>query len=549
MFIRHRVLPAVGLAAAALMAAGAAQAAGLVAAGNAFHISGSTALDNQIKDALLLPSTAGGPCSANTISVYTDAPVLAGGGGNITKAHQTTIVCTLANPIGSGLPAGTVVAFTKESNGGSNEGTFYPASQNTLAFFDATQAPTGCTNVGAINAGTYWTHQQKITTEFDGCSGVIIQAIPDVGVADEDPALFNIGQQAISASLINNLNTTPLFQNQFAVAVTLNLYRALQRAQSLTLDDTLANMPTLTKAQISGLYSGLITSWSQILSPNGTAINSATYNNGTAVSGQVYLCRRGDNSGTNVSADVYFLRNRCNYTPSAGILAQVATPMLQVTSGGTTPCTGLPSGQTAENNGCTWAAANIADTVFGGAATGDVVSCLNAHSLPSSNTFAFGHLGATSKFDDPLGVEASGEPGTSHFRYIAIDSRKPTVLGMANGTWDYAFDNVENLWTGLSGNKLAVGNFLGTLFQSETALVDILVAQPNAQNASHVVDTNYVTGGMIDGAVSGTPVTPPATVTAVDANPTSAFTYNLTGAVNNCQVPFALSPVLSKEAL
>lgn len=547
MLIRHKVLPAVGLV--ALLAAGAAQAAGPVPAGNEYHISGSTALDNQIKDALLLPSTAGGPCnSADPVYVYTDAPVL-GSGGNITKSHQVVVICTLAKAIG-GITAGTVVGFNKESNGGSNEGTYYPATQNTLAFLDLTQTPTGCTSVGAIAAGTYWTHQQAITTEYDGCTGVIIQAIPDVGVADEDPALFNVGLQAISSAEIAKLNTTPLFQNQFAIAVSLNLYRALQRAQGLTLDDTLANMPRMTRAQISAIYAQAITSWQQVVSSTGVAINNTTYTNGVTIPNQVYLCRRGDNSGTNVSADVFFLRNRCSFTPSSGILTAVGPAMATVTSGSGSPCAGLPGGQTAENNGCTWTngaapTGNLSDTVFGGAATADVISCLHQHSI--NGTFAIGHSGATSKFDDPLGLETGSEPGSNHFRYIAIDGNKPTVAGMANGTWSYAFDNVENVWTGLTGNKLSVANFLGTLFQSTTALSDILVAQPNAQNSSHVVDANYVTGGLVDAAVAATVNTPPVSTATVESNPVSALTYYATGAVNNCQVLFPLSTSLSKE--
>jgi len=52
MHLNHKLVAALGLV--GLLAGGGAQAAGLVAAGNAFHISGSTALDNQVKDALLL---------------------------------------------------------------------------------------------------------------------------------------------------------------------------------------------------------------------------------------------------------------------------------------------------------------------------------------------------------------------------------------------------------------------------------------------------------------------------------------------------------------
>lgn len=570
------------------LAAGGTSLAAPVPAGNEFHISGSTALDNQVKDALLLPSGVGGACSAGTISVYTDAPVISNGltpatyTPNLKKSHQAVIVCQLANPIGT-LAAGTVVAFNKESNGGSNEGTYYPAAQAALSFLDLTQNPVGCTQVAGaaiapnlpanVAAGFYWTHQQQISNEFDGCTGPIVSAIPEVGLADEDPALFNLGPQAISSALIGQLNTTPLFQNQFAVAVSLNLYRALQRAQGLPLDDILADMPSLTREQIAGIYSGLIGSWAQVLSPTGAAINAAAYTAGKTIANQVYVCRRGDNSGTNVSADVFFLRNRCNYTisPSTGLLTAVAgTTMTGVTTT-VANCGALSAGQTPENNGCHWAAVNLADTVFGGAAGGDVASCLDAHSrdVPTgtagtnqtdtnTSTFAIGHLGATSTFDDALGVEATTNPtgktvvyeaGTNHWRYISIGGAKPTVLSMANGTYDYAFDNVENLWTGLAGNALAVGNFLGTLFQSTVALSDILVAQPNAKSlaAGNPVDGNYITGGLVDAAIAAALVAPPVTAAGVVANPASALTFDASGTVNNCQVPLPSGNVLSKE--
>jgi PBP superfamily domain len=530
MFTTRKLVAALGIA--GMAAAGAANAAGLVAAGNAFHISGSTALDNQIKAALLLgTTTAGGTvpaaqttCQAGTISVYTDAPPLAG--GNLTKAHQTTVVCNLNNAIGT-LPVGTTVAFTKESNGGSNEGTFFVAAQQGLNFFDATQAPVGCTNEGAIAASHYFTHQQAIATEFDGCTGPIVSIVPEVGVADEDPALFNLGLQAISSSLIAKLNTTPLFQNQFGVGVSLDLYRALQTQQGLTVgDDTLANMPSLSRAQIAGLFSGAITNWSQIVSSTGSPLTAGT----------VFTCRRGDNSGTNVSADAYFLHNRC---------ATTGTPMVTVT---TTSCAGLPTGQTAENNGCTWNSTNnINDVTFGGASTGDVVSCLDAHSR--NGTFAYGPVGTTSKFDDPNGATgAATEAGTAHFRFIAIDGNKPTVESMANGTYDYAFDNVENVFTGASGNPLAVGTYLGTLFQNVTALSDILVTQPNALSSGtgHPADTNYITGGVQDG-LTGTPNTPPVSATTIKSNPTSDFTLAAGGTVNNCQVPLTVGNSVSKE--
>ena len=526
MSINTKLLAALGLAGLA----GVAQAAGPVGAGNQFFISGSTALNNQVYDALLLTPANGGPCTAGTITIYTDAPVVAG--GNLTKAKsQANIVCTLANAIG-GVAAGTVVAFSKESSGGSNEGTFYEAAQQTLAFDDMTQAPVGCgADQGPIAAGHYFTNQQAIAHEFDGCTGPIINQIPQIGLADENPSLFNIGLQAISPALIANLNTTPLFQNQFNVAVSMPLYRALQTAQGLVLkDDTLANMPTLSRAQIAALFGGFITNWSQI----GLAAHT------------VFTCRRGDNSGTNVSADAYFLHNRCT-TDSPAMVGIVSG------SAGNGPCAGLPGGQTPENNGCTWTngaapTGNLSDKTFGGAGTGDVLLCLDAHSR--NGDFAYGPVGGTSKFDDPNGATgAAAEAGTNHWRYIAIGGNKPTVIGIGNGNYDYVFDNVENVWTGLAGHPLDVANFLGSLFQSPVALSDILVAQPNALSfPGGVVDANYVGGGLQDSFV-GTPNATPTTLAAQKANPVSAFTYDAAGTVDNCQVPLAPNGSVAKEQL
>ena len=171
------------------------------------------------------------------------------------KAHQVAITCSLAATITGGPTAGTTVAFVKESSGGSNEGTFYEATGTALNFLDVSQTPT-CTDAGAVAAAFYYTHQQAIADEQDACTGTFASLVAQIGLADEDPPLFNLGLQAISAANIAKLNTTPLFQNTFGAAVSLNLYRALQRAQGLALDDTLANMPTLHRATIASLLSG-----------------------------------------------------------------------------------------------------------------------------------------------------------------------------------------------------------------------------------------------------------------------------------------------------
>jgi hypothetical protein len=523
MFINSKWLAAAGLV--GLAAAGAAQAAGPVSAGNQFFISGSTALNNQLYDSLLL-APPNGPCKAGTISVYTDAPST--GAPNLKKAKtQVNIVCTLNAAIGT-VPANTIVAFSKESSGGSNEGTFYEAAQQALTFWDLTQAPTGCTNEGAAAAGLFYTNQQAITTEFDGCTGVAFQQIPQIGLADEDPTVFNVGPQSISSSLISKLNTTPEFLNQFGIAVSLNLYRALQAQQGLTAqDDTLAQMPTLSRAQIAGLFSGAITNWSQI---QGLAANN------------IWVCRRGDNSGSNVSADIYFLRNRCT-VPSP-------SPMVPVSQATGAPCANLPAGQSAQNNGCTWTAGaapagNLSDPVFAGASTGDVAACLDGHS--ANGDWAVGMLATTSSFDDANGAAGNEATFSNRWRFIAINGGKPTVMSMGDGTYDYGFDNVMNVNKSLAGAPLAIATYIQTQLQTPAVLADIFNTQKNAKSFPGLVaDANYVSGGVLDGAI-GTPNALPVTLANQKANPVSAFTFQISGSVNNCQVPVTPANSFTKE--
>jgi hypothetical protein len=525
--LRNSIKIALGVA--ALAATGAATAATLPAtAANSFLVSGSTALNNQFYANILagpntaFPATVSQFCTPGSITVYSN---IAPGKGGLPKAHQAVIVCT-ANAAFTGAvgPSGTI-AFAKESNGGSNEGTFNIAQNVALPIWNTTVAPTGCVAStdagigagGAVPGGFYYAHQMPFT-EFNSCTGPFTNQVPEVGLADEDPALFNVGLKVVTPTVQNNLNTQPMFQNGFGIAVSLQLYRAMQRAQGLTLDDKLADMPNLSKATIRGLYTGFTTSWTQVTSGTGVAINSTTLTNGVSISATPFLCRRGDNSGTNASVDIYFLGNRC----MAGNIA-----MKQVT---TSPanCAGLVAPETPEDNGCTWAAANLADAVFAGTSSGDVATCLNAHD--QANQFAIGALGTTSKFDDVGGLGGLADGGSNQWRYVRIDGALPTVLAQSNGTNDYAMDNVLNMNVNAVSPAVDFGNYVVQTLTTAIPLGDTLVLQPGG-------DANFVTGGLLDannpnGLSSNSPA---VTVAQVTANPVSTLTRSPSGAVNNCQ--------------
>jgi hypothetical protein len=503
---------------ASSLAAGAASAAVLpVPANSQFYISGSTALNNQLFADLL---QTGGICQAGTVSVYLD---IAAGAGGPSKSHEIAVVCNLNQALGT-LVIGNPVAFMKESNGGSNEGTNNVANAIPLTELNASVAGTCAAGV-AIAAGTYYAHQQAFT-EFDSCTN-IAAVVPTIGLADENPQLFNVGQDAILSSAIAKINSNPMFQNGFGVAVSLNLYRALQRQQGLALTDTLATMPKLSHQQIAGLYTGGI-DWSMVGDANGLAINNAAYDPAPSAPNTVFLCRRGDTSGTNVSADVFFLRNRC----SAQRLAMVAA---------TTPnanCGALPAGETPTNVGCHWVTANnLVDTTFAGSGGGDVANCIHAHD--KANQFAIGTLGVTQKFDDPNGLGGSADAvGTNHFRYVAIDGAKPTVVSQANGTYSYVMDNVINTLKTLAGNPAAAATFIQTSLTTAIPLADTFVLQPGG-------DANYVTGGILDASNPNglLPAGAPQSLAQVQANPVSPLTMSPSGAVDDCQAPIPTTTV------
>jgi hypothetical protein len=507
-------IAAVLAGASALAAAGVAVADTLpVPAAQRFYFSGSTAMDNTIK-ALFLHTGGTTPICAAGADVYTDNSLQSPVENTYKGGHNNTVVCKLNSAIGS-LTAGTVVALTKESNGGSLEGSFPIARNLTMKFIDAGTNPT-CAGSTTVAGNLSYNFTQGYTLHY-GCA-VTGNIVPSIGVADENLAAFNIGINPLTATDRSKLNYNTLAQMPFGVVVSLNLYRALQRSQGLALDDTLAHMPTLSTQQIRTIYQGGAASWAAITDASGKAINDIAYTNGVTVSSQVYLCRRGDSSGTNAAFDIRFTGNRC--------VSDAVSPMAGATTT-TANCSGLPAGETPTDRGCAWTTAtNLADTVFAGFSGGDVTNCVHAHD--KANQFAIGHVSTTSKFDDAGGLGGSADAtGSNHWRYIRIDGASPDSASMVNGSYDWAYDNILIAPKTATAEVNAVITTLLTDFtQHPELLTALLVQQPGG-------DPNYVTGPLMDQFNPlGAPVpntTPPyatgAGLAAGTVNPVSGFTY------------------------
>jgi len=481
-----------------------------VTAANRLYVSGATATDNALATLFLRTGSVAAPpvCKAGTIDVYieTAAPV--------TGSKQKAILCTLNVAVGT-IAANTNVAFLKESNGGSNEGTQVVARGAARTFLNiANDAAPACTTTAAVAANSiasYPNHQAF--TLHSVCSGLDATAHPDAGVADVNPALFTAGLTPISQAEINHLQSDSLYQPSFGVAVSQNLYRALQSAQGKnTASDTAAEMPTLTTGQVRGLFTGTIGTWDQVTSPTGTALSVKP----------VFVCRRGDDSGTQASFASYFLNERC----VSGV-----PPFVPATNG------------VSQQGGSTWSFATFgADPVFAGAGSGDVRNCLDSHN--DHDDFAVGILGTESKYDAPgsAGGSANAAAGTQQFRYVKLDGRTPNLESVANGVYDFVEENVLNrLNTTINGqsppagHKKDLADFIKNSFGDTDVIATLLVTQAHG-----------LTGGLAPALAPGVVAnTLPVSQAGVIANPVSPFSKSILGPVQDCGPAIPVAPTIA----
>lgn len=426
-----------------------------------FYISGSTAVDAGFK--VYFSLNGAGLCKTGTLNIFSDATTLKG-------ATQYMITCQSLAAIGT-IPANTNIMVVKDGSGGSLEGTnpLVIAAQQRTDYWNVDQAgpPTFINScaaaqlwsaVGEVGAGKTYPHGDPNAAFFGSCTAAKTAAItPNVGIADVNAELFTVGLESITASTISSLSGNPIYQQQFGVAVSLNLYRTLQAAQGKGFTDAAVDMPTLSLQTLRGIFginslsgTGLTTDWSQVLDDAGNAVTThdaananqtapAALNGNSAT--QIYVCRRGDSSGTMASQDAYFLQNRCQsglvpfVTPTtatntcngggvctaaqctamiaAGTSCQGSYFLVDGNPGQKQTCVAGHTYQTVpEETGCTYqtgAAGNLFDIVFAGNGTGDVDKCLHDHS--KNNSFAVGILSGDRPYDDLIAGNANAKGG------------------------------------------------------------------------------------------------------------------------------------------
>jgi hypothetical protein len=472
------------IAAAVLASAGSALAA-TPAADHFLRVGGATATNGVLFDVFV--NTQAGVCGSD-IDVYTNGAtaVTASVKGN----QQVMVTCVAKSNLGPAYGAinGSAIGYNKESNGGSGNGTGALANQTNLAFLN--QAAPNCAQTVAMPAAA----GLQAYTLHTGCVGLVNQA-PEIGIADVEGSLLGYTG--------SNLSAQPLLDIVFGVPVSLPLYRALQDAQGLATNDSCDSVPSLTRGQIAGLYTGS-TSDASILSLD---------------SKPVHICRRGDSSGTQAGAKAYFLGEGCtaNVAPFA-----------------------FPDNPAQKAGGVTWASSTgVSQGVFAGSGGGEVQSCLTAFANNSGDDFAIGVL---STENAPLTTADASRNG---YRFVKVDGAMPTLQGTANGAYQYFTSNVLNTRNdaAYSAAETALYAYISSVSGNPQVLAP--VNQPYQNGVCQASGTTFGDGGVlasssfIDANNGELPAgyAPPFTGQMVRNEALNTHSRQPRNQINNCQTP------------
>jgi hypothetical protein len=358
-------------------------------------------------------------------------------------------------------------------------------------------------------------------TEYSCSNPTPAREVPDAGISDVEPRFF-LDAYHLSADAVDELSIHNANAIIFGVPVSLDLRDALQTARFAKDDycnpgnphyadlvevrhglrvkrgETEACMPSLSRAQIAGIFAGVITQWGQLVNPRGYALAARDPQTGQISSppdvrvpsdDRVYVCRRVNTSGTQASFEMFFLNQRCT--------------------------SGIPPFVDSGNN------------VFVGSVTGDVVSCLTQ--LDQRNVWAVGILTT----EDVESVK------DDRWRFIKMDGVAPTLLNTYSGRWPF-FVEQSYQWRSerseqpLKGQKLALMAYIGLQLSNPAIIRDL------DQGFRHVWGSAGVMA--LGGAERAPPPRPspgrPVDQAAIDDNPILAVRHES----NNCSSIVAQYP-------
>jgi len=410
-------------------------------------------------------------------------------------SNQNAYLCTPNASQVTGLPGNLLVY--KTSVGGSGTGVGPVAAGSNLLFTNlpamfaagigATCAePVVSAAIPGVLPDTLGLPQFRTRT----CTSVLTaNGVADAGLSDVEPALLPGGATPAQVASLNARGTNQLV---FGVPVTLAMYRGLQAAQFLGQDDTAANVPSLSKAQIAQIFTGTIVDSSQLSGPTGVALPS----------NPLVVSHRVPTSGSQAITEVFFLNLRC--TPAAQEFAQP-----DVTYG---------------NDGLAYAGCASGNFFrVANSGTSQVIACLRG-----ADSAGFWGIGNISTESVPSLTATDGQ-----WRYIKVDGHAPTILNAALGNYLFVAEQsmqwVNSFTEASAGARFRVANYIRTNLGNP-----VVIASLNG-TFGQLFGQAGLLGVPNGGSISPPPA--PLTEAAMVARPVNTWSKSNVTALANCTFP------------
>ncbi|HTC54326.1 MAG TPA: hypothetical protein VK700_20485 [Steroidobacteraceae bacterium] len=268
-------------------------------------IAGSSAAQSAVVKAVQ-GAVCGGAANALTITST--------GNGNFQSVSCFSNVAITTN--GGTIPANTLITVYYRSEGGSVVGALPLVTG--YQPFRLNLSDSSCTaGAGATTGSCAITGSSASNGTNDSFSGAVTHGTVQLGVTDVEPAQLTnadfpsnyspsvwgitaAGGQAAVQTALGKLNTSPLLQQVFGIAV---------NATGLTLNSAAGGKINLSNASVANILNGTDTDWSNVVDAvTGAAVSST--------SAAISVINREPGSGTRTSTNIYFFGYQCG-TPSS----------------------------------------------------------------------------------------------------------------------------------------------------------------------------------------------------------------------------------------
>lgn len=386
----------------------------------------------------------------------------------------------------------TKLAVYKYSQGGSGGGVQNVNNATSIPFIDLSKLTANCASA-TVTAAQDLDGTSPLPAFVDtSCTGAFnntsntSNAVSYIGISDVEPQFFG------NSSGFNNLKSEALVSVIFGVPVTKNIYEILQTQQGKTVGGLLeADMPSLSQAQLTSLYTQEGQTWSGITGAD-TGLADDT----------VYVARRVSTSGTQKSFEAVVAK-----TPNTTIGAA-----RQCYSGTDV----FVSGPNAADNTAANTLCDGSNLVVNNSGSGQVLACMNKHQ--TGDRAAVGVLSTEYK-----------QVAAGSIRFVKINGVAPTYKGVASGQYTQYTDVSLNTRIGSTlptASALGYANYL-TVFKNG-------FAAPSTVEVINGSNQTFGPSGLVALDALVTPTVPVADYAGTTArNPWSRLVGG--SDLNNCQ--------------